>query len=345
MAEPVDGPASATCQVVEVYHESQVLAAQSAARRIALAVGFAAADGENIVIAASELASNVARHGRGGTLSISMIDDGQRRGIMLVADDAGPGIIDPERALTDGFSTAGSLGVGLGTVHRLMDDLTFAESMQGGARVACRRWLPPALSQAFARELMFGVATRPRHEAPENGDAFTIKCWPGCALVGVIDGVGHGPDAERASQAARSYIESHFSLALEELFAGVERVCRGTRGVVMALARFELETRVLRYGSVGNIEARLLGSPDARTFIVRRGIIGLSAPKPVVTQHAWTPECTLILHSDGLRTHWDPTDFPPSTWASPAGAAETLLRALAREDDDATVVVTRSAEA
>jgi len=112
----------------------------------------------------------------------------------------------------------------------------------------------------------------------------------------------------------------------------------------MALIRFDLPRGCFAMASVGNIETRLLRSTEHRQFVVRRGVIGLNAPRPVVTEHPWTPECVLITHSDGLRSRWDPADLPQSFWDSPAAAAQSLLDAQAREDDDATVVVVRSAD-
>jgi serine/threonine protein phosphatase PrpC len=225
-----------------------------------------------------------------------------------------------------------------------MDQLEFSGRPDGGARISCCRWLRPPEPSSFPRELRFGVATRSRREDPDNGDAFVIKTWPDHALAGVIDGLGHGELASHAAQAAKLFVESHCDLPLGDVFAGVERTCHGTRGVVMALAHFDLRGGVFRLASVGNIEARLLGGDGERSFIVRRGILGLSAPRPVVTEHAWTTTCILILHSDGIRSAWRQEDLTGSAWASPADAAQGLVRAWSREDDDATVVVVRSVD-
>ena len=107
----------------------------------------------------------------------------------------------------------------------------------------------------------------------------------------------------------------------------------------MALARFDWARERLVFASVGNIEARVLSPAGPVRFIIRRGIIGLNAPSPVVTEHPWPPGTLLALHSDGLRTHWGWGDFPGLAGQPADIAAQALLRALAKAEDDATVVV------
>src|SRR5262249_22570478 len=154
--------------------------------------------------------------------------------------DQGPGIADVSKALTDGYSTAGGLGLGLGTVNRLMDEVQIGAGPCGGVHLVCRRWVRGARSGVVWERLAFGAATRSCRFLPENGDTFVFKRWDRFALAGVIDGLGHGPLAQRASQTARQYVEQHFDLPLDKIFLGAGRACHGTRGVVMALARFDV---------------------------------------------------------------------------------------------------------
>ncbi len=328
---------------VDVHHAGDVIAAQVAARQMARDLRFANVECEQIALAASELASNLVRHAGGGILRISPLVEGDRRGIQVETEDEGPGIGQPERALADGFSTVGGLGLGLGTVHRIMDELDFGSRPGGGLKMCCRRWARPSTADVFPRQLLFGVATRARRNEPQNGDAFVVRRWEGGALVGVIDGLGHGEHAERAAQAARAYLEDHFDQPVKRLFEGVALACRRTRGVVMALARFELAEQTVDVGNIGNVEVRFLGSTQSRNLVVRRGILGVNAPNPVVTSHPWTDAAIMVLHSDGLHTHWDTTGLARVTWAVPAAAAHSLLEEYGKEDDDATVVVVRSA--
>jgi anti-sigma regulatory factor (Ser/Thr protein kinase)/serine/threonine protein phosphatase PrpC len=333
--------------------------------------GFRDQESEEIALAVSELATNLVQHAGGGVLTLTPLTDGARVGLQIESVDRGPGIPDVERAIADGFSTTGSLGYGLGTVNRLMDELEIESGVgrDRGTRIVCTRWLRPEVFGMKPCPLDFGAATRPHPGIALNGDAFVIQRWGESALVAVIDGLGHGQYAHRAAQKARGYVERHFDQPPISVFRGAGRACRATRGVVMALARFDcgihgadLRTRVdsairtpqskigtrkseirLTFATVGNVEARVFGSLEPISFLLRRGIVGLNAPNPVVTEHRWDPSYVMVLHSDGLTTHWRWEDFYHLASKSATVVAQELLRALAKDNDDATVVVVKGA--
>src|SRR5262249_25500480 len=143
------------------------------------------------------------------------------------------------------------------------------------------------------------------------------------------------------SNAARQYLEQHFDQPLDSLFRGVGRACRATRGVVMALAHFDFAARNLTVASIGNVEMRLVGGSARFNPVIRRGIVGLNAPDPVCTEHPWTSTSLLIMHSDGLGTQWDWSEFSDVSTGSASAIAQRLLKTISKADDDATVVVAR----
>jgi len=328
-------------QKTEVKHSTDLSALRQVSKTTAAAIGFSERESEEIVLAVSELASNLVRHAGGGMVILTPLSNDGRSGIQIESVDKEPGIPDIERAMTDGFSTVGSLGYGLGTVNRLMDELDIESQPGAGTHIVCRRWVRVNEASSKLCPLSFGAATRPHPQMGLNGDAFVIKQWGESALVGVIDGLGHGQWAQRAAQTARRYVESHFAQLLGETFRGVGRSCRPTRGVVMALVRFDWAQEKLTFATVGNIEMRVFNSPEPVKFVIRRGIIGLNAPNPVVTEHHWEPSNIMVIHSDGVRTHWQWEDFPELANESATITAQRLLHVLAKEEDDATVVVAR----
>jgi serine/threonine protein phosphatase PrpC len=224
-----------------------------------------------------------------------------------------------------------------------MDELDILSDpgTSGGTQIGCKRWLRAGVRRTMPGPLTFGAASRPHPRMTGNGDAFVIECWGEGALVAVIDGLGHGPSAQRAAQTARQYVENHVDQPLDLIFRGVGRACRATRGVVMALARFDWGGTQLTFASIGNIEVRVFGSIELMNFPLCRGIVGVNAPNPAVTQHRWQPNYLLVLHSDGLTTRWRWEDFRGLWSASAAVIAQRLLQALAKDDDDATVLVVK----
>ena len=330
---------------IPVSHSSDVSEARRLLKTIANELGFSKMESEELAIVASEMASNLVKHARGGQIILTAVEDGDRLGIRIESLDNGPGIADADQVITDGFSTAGSMGCGLGAINRLMDEFEIRPRPDGmtGTQIICMRWRRENFQGRGTCPLSYAVATRAYHIIGPNGDSFVIKTWKEFSLVALIDGLGHGQQAHQAAQATREYIENHYDQSLEALFLGVERICRGTRGVVMAVARFDCRITPIKisFAAVGNIEARVFGSPSPMNFIMRRGVIGSNAPKPVITEQSWNPEYILVLHTDGLKTIWSWSDFPELASMPATQTAQRLLQKLAKDNDDATVVVVR----
>jgi serine/threonine-protein kinase RsbT len=118
----------------------QVVAARQAVRRRAIELGFSLVDQTKVVTAASELARNTVQHGGGGTMTIALIQNGSRTGLSLIFEDHGPGIPDIERAMQDGYTTAGGLGLGLSGARRLSHDFTLKSTPGRGTTVVITRW-------------------------------------------------------------------------------------------------------------------------------------------------------------------------------------------------------------
>jgi anti-sigma regulatory factor (Ser/Thr protein kinase) len=315
-------------------------AAQQCARRMATALGFSETASEEIALAVAELGSNLVKHAGSGTLALTALGEGKRTGIEVETSDTGPGISDVEKTFTDGYSTSGSLGYGLGAVNRLMDDVDIHSMPGSGTHMICRRWIREGREHEEGRLWDVGVFTRSRGCATENGDAFVVKRWEHELLIGIIDGLGHGEFAQKAALAAQQYVQSHDGQPLDKIFVGVGRACKATRGVVMALARFKSLTQ-LQFASIGNIEVRAWCGGERMPFVCKRGFLGTQETRVGVQEFSWSPEWLLVLHSDGLRTHWQWGDFPGIENEPAQAVASRLMRKLATEHDDATVLAVR----
>ena len=316
------------------------VAAQQSVRRMALTLGFTGTATEELALVVAELSSNLVKHAGRGVLTLRPLQSGQQMGIEVQAHDDGPGIPDIENSLTDGCSTSGTLGYGLGTVNRLMDEMDISSLPGSGTEVVCRRWIRPPRETLMLPVWDVGVVTRSRRSTPENGDAFIIKEWPGELLVGLVEGLGHGEPAQQAARAAQQYVQTHHDQPLDKIFSGAGRACRATRGVVMALARFSSRTR-LRFASLGNVEVRARSGGARIPFVVQRGILGTRETHVPVQDFPWNPEWLLVLHSDGLRTHWQWSDFPGIEQEPAQAIALRLMRHLNNETDDATVLAVK----
>jgi anti-sigma regulatory factor (Ser/Thr protein kinase) len=327
-------------ETLQIRDKTDCAMAQTAARQAAERIGFPEVPAEEIALVAAELASNLMRHAGKGTFTLTPLGAGDYQGLQLESVDEGPGISDVGLAFADRYSTAGSLGYGLGTVNRLMDEVDVSSAPGSGTRIVCRRWKARTTEHLSEPDWEVGAATRSRRHARANGDAVVMCKSGGKLLAGVIDGLGHGEPAMQAAMAARQYVKSHSGQPLASIFAGTSLACGATRGVVMALARFDSPLK-LSFATVGNIACRAWCGSEKMQFLVQRGILCRSDPKVVVHEIAWRPEWLLVMHSDGVRDQWHWQDLPAIQHDSAPAVARRILSSFATDEDDASVMAVR----
>ena len=126
-------------EVLPIRDSDDVVRVRQAVRVQAVAAGLGLVDQTKIVTAASELARNTLDYGGGGTARVETFNEA-RRGVRLTFEDDGPGIPDIERALTDGFTTGGGLGLGLSGARRLCNEFDIRSTVGEGTRVTIARW-------------------------------------------------------------------------------------------------------------------------------------------------------------------------------------------------------------
>jgi serine/threonine-protein kinase RsbT len=126
--------------VVRIHHESDIVLARQQGRDMAAELGFTPSELALVATAISEITRNVIAYAVRGEMTIRVVANGRRRGIEIVVRDEGPGISDLERAMQDGYSTGGGLGLGLPGARRLMDDFEIASRPGKGTRVLMRKW-------------------------------------------------------------------------------------------------------------------------------------------------------------------------------------------------------------
>jgi serine/threonine-protein kinase RsbT len=125
---------------VAITSDQDIVAARQSGRALAAELGFSATDSTLIATAISELARNIVSYARKGEITVKTIHGPSRQGILVIASDDGPGIPDVLQAMRDGFSTSGSLGLGLPGVRRLMDEFQIASQPGRGTTVTVKKW-------------------------------------------------------------------------------------------------------------------------------------------------------------------------------------------------------------
>lgn len=131
-------------RVVQIATEADILSARQSGRDIAAGLGFSQTDVTLIATAISELARNIVQYAGRGEIVLSVIEERTRAGLCIEARDRGPGIVDVARALEDGYSTGGSLGLGLPGARRLLDELQVESEPGVGTVVRGTKWTSPS---------------------------------------------------------------------------------------------------------------------------------------------------------------------------------------------------------
>lgn len=324
--------------------------------------GFSAEDIGRVALVATELGTNLAKHPvNGGKMlvkALSSEDDAAdmspdaeygpaSRGIELISLDKGPGIPDLGRAMKDGYSTTGSPGTGLGALRRLSQEFDIYSKVDQGTAVFCRVWthyspIRPQSVKGTVKSLQWGVVMIPCRGEEVCGDGFAVARKGGGTVIMVADGLGHGPMAFEVTQKAREVFQEIRHLSPGEIIRRMHDTLRGTRGAVIAIAAVNPVACRLTYAGVGDISGRILESAGSRGLLSQAGIVGSRVGSLKEIDYSWSKDSMLIMHSDGLKTGWNLTDYFGLESRHPSIIAAVLMRDFARPNDDAVVLVARS---
>ncbi|HEX6912237.1 MAG TPA: SpoIIE family protein phosphatase [Longimicrobium sp.] len=307
---------------------------------LAAALGFGETDAGRAALAATEAATNLAKHARGGgVVIVRPCGRGPARGVELLAVDRGPGMRSVGDALRDGFSTAGSPGTGLGALQRMSDEFDLFSTAGQGTVLLSRVWgSDPGPADV---EMSIGVVSVAKPGEAVCGDGWSSAHLGSRCLLVCADGLGHGPEAAMASAAATRAFAAHAGEGPAPLLQRMHGALRPTRGAAVAVAEVDLGARVVRYAGVGNIAATLWAPGETRSLVSHNGIVGHEMRKVQVFEYPLPPQGLLVMHSDGVSTRWQLEKYPGLALRDPAVIAAVLYRDFCRGRDDATVVVAR----
>ena len=126
--------------VVPIRVDSDIVTARQLGRALASRVGFSSGEATLIATAISELSRNIVLYATQGEIIVASVENGVRRGVVVVARDKGPGIADVRRVIAGGYSTSGGLGLGLAGVRRLMDEFEVVSDVGIGTTVTAKKW-------------------------------------------------------------------------------------------------------------------------------------------------------------------------------------------------------------
>jgi serine phosphatase RsbU (regulator of sigma subunit) len=176
-------------------------------------------------------------------------------------------------------------------------------------------------------------------EAAESGDLHVVVPLPRGALLAVIDGLGHGPEAALAAREAAGILRARAALPVSDLIELCHEGLRKTRGAVMSVASLHVPSATIDCCGVGNVEGVLFHTDGTREAIATRGgVVGYRLPRLRISTLTVSIGDTLVFVTDGIAS-----DFTSvvELEADPDMIADSVLARCAKGTDDALVLVVR----
>ena len=321
---------------------SQVPGVRRAAADLARRNQFSDTLAEKAALIATELGTNLVKHGGGGEMYLQLTRNtaGADR-LEIVSVDKGPGIANAAQCLSDGYSTAGSFGTGLGAVRRLSDGFDlYSQPGQGTVVFSCLLSAPLS-SVLRMKALEIGAITKPKKGEEVCGDHWNATEQGGQWQLLLADGLGHGPLASDAAMQAARLFGTTRTRTLPRLLEAIHARLRSTRGAAVAVADIDLGRQVVRFAGVGNIAGAVVSAAGTRNMVSLNGTAGVEMRKITQFNYPWSDDSLIVLHSDGLGSHWNIDEYPGLYQRHPTVIASVLYRDHDRGRDDVAVVVAK----
>jgi len=325
------------------------------ASKLAEELGFSEKELRETFIVVSELYNNLIEHEAiEGKITCSLIEEGTKKYLQIISEDKGPGIANVETVMEDGYSTNGTLGIGLGAIKRLMSDFRITSnindvktarnnniSSQIGTKIITKKYLSQREDTADISQskIKFGIFCRSKYGEKYNGDNYFLQRFEDKTFAAVIDGLGHGQPASEASTEARLYLVENYKKPLDVIINGLHARLKSTRGAVISIALIDDKKGELEYVGIGNVLTRVFNSPTPTKPVNYNGSLGYILRNFRVFQYPWVKGNIIIMTSDGISERYDQNRVPNFLKKHPVIIANTILKEYGKAYDDATVLV------
>ncbi len=313
---------------------SGVSEARRAGTLIARAHGLNEELAGRVALVITEAANNIARHAKSGMMVVRRLSHTLGKGIEILALDKGPGMSNIPKCIEDGFSTAGTQGIGLGAIKRMSGVFDIHSTPGVGTAVLAQVWDKAPVGGGI---VCAGVSL-PVGTETLCGDTWAVRKDSDLLTVMVADGLGHGAMAHEAAMEAVRVFGAQAPGDLPSLMQMMHNALKKTRGAAVAIAMLDAGRKEVRYVGVGNIAGTVIHEGKARSMVSSNGTVGHQIHRVQEFVYPWTPEGLMVMNSDGLATQWSLTPYGPLALRHPALVAGVLLRDFSRGRDDATVL-------
>ncbi len=325
--------------------DSSLVLLRSKLRAVSRRMGFSEVKREQMELVCNEMVTNQNKFAEGNGLVQIWEVDGPVPALDLFAFDYGNGIPNIEVALKDGFTTARTMGKGLGAISRLSSQNEFysipadnvMDSPWHGVAIWARFYRDQGALPRLPHEA--GRYNRAYHDSPFNGDLLSVRADHDKTRWLHMDGLGHGREAEEVVRGLGEILNQ--DMTIEGYIQTLNDRLRGSRGAVALICEIENSSQTLKIGGVGDMAAHLIVSGDKKTISFSPGVLGHAHRTPEVSILSFPPQALLITASDGLRRSMSLRTFPELWRLHPQMVALFLGQVMGRHNDDRSVFTIR----
>jgi anti-sigma regulatory factor (Ser/Thr protein kinase) len=326
--------------VVAVDEVSGVAGARRSVDELAASLRWSGDAHASLALAVTEVATNLVKHGGGGLIAARRITRHESTGMEIIALDCGRGMANVAHSMRDGHSTAGSPGLGLGSIARIATQLEIYSQAGKGTALRFEFW--PSAPTPDEPAGPVGIAGAPKRGQQESGDGWAVHSARDTQAVIVVDGLGHGPEAASAARAAVTAMAAQPLIGPAEQMERLHGALRPTRGAAASVAVLRTLAETGTFCGVGNVSGVTRVAGRTRTLVCNNGTLGHQMRRTLAFEFPFPHDALLVMHTDGVSTSWTFDAYPGLESRHPALIAGVLFRDHRRGNDDATVVVVRN---
>ncbi|MBI3778738.1 MAG: SpoIIE family protein phosphatase [Gammaproteobacteria bacterium] len=324
--------------------DSGVVLLRSKLRAVSRRMGFSDLKREQMELVCNEMVTNQNKFADGNGLVQIWETAHPGPALDLFAFDYGKGIPNIKAAQQDGYTTAGTMGKGLGAIRRLSSEseiYSIAEEYAGE-----NPWHGTAVWARFHQDdhdaalpHQIGSYARSYQDSAFNGDLIQVRCGPHKTRWLHMDGLGHGREAAEVVEGIGYFLDDE--TPVDGLMQRLSQRLQGTRGAVAMICEVDAVEQTFKVCGVGDMVAYLISSGDKKAISFSPGVLGHAHRTPETTTLSFPPQALLLTASDGLRRSITLRTFPELWRLHPQMIALVLGQVMGRHNDDRSVFTIR----
>ncbi|KAA5532286.1 serine/threonine protein kinase [Taibaiella lutea] len=310
-------------------------------RRLATESGMKPGRINELDLIAAEMTSNLYKYSDDGEILVGVFANGDNPYVELISLDKGPGMINPGKMMQDGISTSNTLGHGLGSMKRLSDTFEIYSQIGWGTIVMSRVYSKPEKA-GTKKDIIIRPIVVCKPGETVSGDGFVYKRTDKYIKFMLADGLGHGPEANKAVNEAVAAFKVFPDYSPSETLRFIHANIKKTRGAVINITGYEFESKKWTSSGVGNIFLRVNGPITVKNHMSYNGIVGHNIPSTINDQvYPGDQFNQIMLCSDGIKTRIDLTRHPQMYKYDAAVLAAVIYKDYARRNDDMSIVIAK----